>query len=829
MATANWNPLGDEYYRKTEIYTMDWIINGNVDLSKNRVAAAPFAGPIALIRDDSKVGRVSTTKPIVYIYNAAGREISHMRWNSGNLIQIGWSNTEDLLCIQDDGVVLVYNMFCTFKKTFSMGDEAKTLKVKDCKVFQGFHGTGIAIITNSLRVFIVNNVEDSRIRRLAEVPGLQPTFRSWIILTVDRQTKAMVANGSELVQIDQGGQFEVKPFPPPNWSEGNVIDMALSSDRKSIALYTSSGLIWVGTSDLKTKLWEFDTKGAPKPLSFLWCGNSAVVCHWDTLMLVIGPDKNHISYMLDGPVYLVEEVDGVRIIGNMQHEFLEKVPDVTLDVYKILSLAPGAMLRQASKEYLNGSQKADEHLRMIENKDVAVDQCILAAGHQFEPTEQKELLKAAAFGKSFITEYSPKRFVTMCQTLRVLNQIRHFSIGIPLTYTQLEQLSKEVLIDRLVLRMKFLLAIRICQFLHIPDAEGVSRILAHWACYKVQQKYESDEAVAHAISQKLGDTPGVSYSEIACKATECGRDELAIKLLEFEPKASEQVPLLMKMNRNELALSKAISSGDTDLVYTVLLKLQDSNSSDFPRQIRNMPMAYFLYLQYCRKQNRKELQNMYYTEDNYLEDGLCHVIDSFNYERLEDRMCALKDAVIRFTKSKNEFITKQTEEQIKLLDMQQKFEEEYNKHYIDLTLHETIHQLIVDDKMKQAELLRKTFKVPDRRFWWLKINALAKSGLWEELDKFSKTKKPPVGMEAFVDVCMKHKNPDEARKYIPRVHPENKVRCLLKTGLLKEAADLAFENRNEDELNIILSKCSTSNPTLMERIKGLKAQLSSKK
>lgn len=42
-----------------------------------------------------------------------------------------------------------------------------------------------------------------------------------------------------------------------------------------------------------------------------------------------------------------------------------------------------------------------------------------------------------------------------------------------------------VLIDRLVLRKLFCLAIRICQYLKIPDAEGASRILAHWACYKV--------------------------------------------------------------------------------------------------------------------------------------------------------------------------------------------------------------------------------------------------------------------------------------------------------------------------------------------------------
>ena len=71
--------------------------------------------------------------------------------------------------------------------------------------------------------------------------------------------------------------------------------------------------------------------------------------------------------------------------------------------------------------------------------------------------------------------------------------------------------------------------------------------------------------MARTIAQKLGDTPGVSYSEIANRAIEWGRTELAIRLLDFEPKAAEQVPLLMKMKKDQLALSKAIESGDTDL------------------------------------------------------------------------------------------------------------------------------------------------------------------------------------------------------------------------------------------------------------------------
>ena len=85
---------------------------------------------------------------------------------------------------------------------------------------------------------------------------------------------------------------------------------------------------------------------------------------------------------------------------------------------------------------------------------------------------------------------------------------------------------------------------------------------------QVQQTNVDDEQVARTIAHKLGDTPGVSYSEIANRAIECGRVELAIRLLDFEPKAAEQVPLLMKMKRDELALSKAIESGDTDLGNT---------------------------------------------------------------------------------------------------------------------------------------------------------------------------------------------------------------------------------------------------------------------
>ena len=44
--------------------------------------------------------------------------------------------------------------------------------------------------------------------------------------------------------------------------------------------------------------------------------------------------------------------------------------------------------------------------------------------------------QSGSFGKCFLTDYRPEGFSNMCQMLRVLNAVREYSIGIPLTYSQ---------------------------------------------------------------------------------------------------------------------------------------------------------------------------------------------------------------------------------------------------------------------------------------------------------------------------------------------------------------------------------------------------------
>uniref|UniRef100_A0A8L0DSR5 Vacuolar protein sorting-associated protein 16 homolog n=1 Tax=Oncorhynchus mykiss TaxID=8022 RepID=A0A8L0DSR5_ONCMY len=731
--TANWNPLGEAFYRKIELYEMGWSLRDG--LKECLVAAAPYGGPI---------GENSHCCKIFRIYN----------WKSGPVRQLGWTVCDDLLCIQEDGTVLIYDLFGAFKRHFSMGNEVVQNQVLEAKVFHSPYGTGVAIVTGASRFTLATNIDDLKLRRLPEVPGLQGAPSCWVVLTQDRQTKVLLANGVDLYILDN---TSCTPVTPPGLSPQacSIVNMAVSFSYKYLALFTDSGHLWMGSANLKDKLSEVDTKVRTPPKQMVWCRRPksqqpSVVIMWDRLLLVAGECTDTIQYTLDEESVCVAELDGVRIIGGSRHELLQEVPSACQDIFKIASMAPGALLLEAHKEY-----------------------------------------EAASFGKCFLSNYPPEPFVSMCRDLKVLNSVREYTVGIPLTHTQYKQMTVQVLIDRLVYRKLYPLAIEICRYLKTPEYQGVSRVLKHWACCKVQQKEEPDESIAHAVSVKLGEAAGISYSEIAARAYECGRTELAIKLLEFEPRSGEQVPLLLKMKRSQLALSKAIESGDTDLVYTVVTYLKNEmNRGDFFMTLRNQPVALSLYRQFCKHQEQDTLKDLFNQDDDHQELGNFYVKASYKEKKLEARLSLLQSAVDEYNKAKNEFAAKATEEEKKLLRFQRRLDEEKGEALLGLSLQETLHALLTSNFHKQAEQLYRDFRVPDKRYWWLKLTALAEKDDWEEMEKFAKSKKSPIGYLPFVEV-------------------------LCACG----AAEAAIERRSEGEISTVLSRCSpTTDRALLERL-----------
>lgn len=76
------------------------------------------------------------------------------------------------MCVQDDGLVIIYNMFGQYQHTFGMGQEAKDTKVIDAKIFPSSSGTGVAVMTSNFRIFLINSIKDPKIRQLPEMPSM---------------------------------------------------------------------------------------------------------------------------------------------------------------------------------------------------------------------------------------------------------------------------------------------------------------------------------------------------------------------------------------------------------------------------------------------------------------------------------------------------------------------------------------------------------------------------------------------------------------------------------------------------------------------------------
>jgi vacuolar protein sorting-associated protein 16 len=86
------------------------------------------------------------------------------------------------------------------------------------------------------------------------------------------------------------------------------------------------------------------------------------------------------------------------------------------------------------------------------------------------------------------------------------------------------------------------------------------------------------------------------------------------------------------------------------------------------------------------------------------------------------------------------------DEQLVLLTTQKALEANLGgESFIGKSLSDTLYQLIILNQHKQVQKLRTTFKIPDKRYWWITCRALAAKGDWKGLLAFSKEKKSPIG------------------------------------------------------------------------------------
>jgi hypothetical protein len=701
---------------------------------------------------------------------------------------------------------------------FTLGHGAEEHGVQSCK----FYSTGFVALLGNNHLISVARYDEPRPKLLATPPS-EPVV-SWAIIppaySLSRSVEVILAIGATLYVVD-ATDAEDRDF-----SAGPFRHIAVSPRGEFLAFYTDDGKVWVVSGDWSEKLSEYQSRVKTVPIDMQWCGSNAVALAWEDEVHLIGPRSVATKFYFDASqVHLLPDVDGLRLLTNDVCEYLQKVPDETVDVFRLGSDTPAANLLEASSLLDQKSPKADDLIQLIRpSLAEAVDTCIKAAGHEFNIHWQKALLKAASYGKSVLDLYSSDDFVDMCETLRVLNAVRFYEIGLPLSYDQFKRLTPEKLVARLTNRNEYLLALRISSYLHLP----ADKIQVHWAQQKVRVSTDDEEAICSLIVQKLRGQPGVSFEEIARAAYDEGRVRLATELLNYEPRAGKQVPLLLGMKEDIIALDKAIESGDTDLVCHVLLHLRKKLPlASFFRVLNSRPMATALVESSAWDNDRELLKDLYYQDDRRLDGSNLLLSESLAQNDVATATDKLRLASKYLADARDfSFQKSQLDDAAKLLKLQETYEKDLGpgNSFVGLSVNETIFALIRAGHNKRAAKIQSEFKVPEKTFTWLKVRALVAARHWNELEEISKSKKSAIGWEPFFNEILAAGNTRVASTFIPKctgLRPEERVEMWVKCGLLVKAGEEAVKAKDKALLEEVRAKASGSAAVELERLMGM--------
>ncbi|PQE16837.1 vacuolar sorting-associated protein [Rutstroemia sp. NJR-2017a BBW] len=702
---------------------------------------------------------------------------------------------------------------------FSLGNGADEYGVESCRYVNPglsfpsqakcsrFYGSGFVALLSNNHLVSVSRYEEPRPKLLAAPPDGE--VHSWTIIppayTLSRSIEVLLSIGQTIHVADAAeseDQFlDIGPFTHIN----------VSPNGKYVALYTETGTAYVITSDFQNRLSEHNSKSRTPPKDVQWCGNDAVIIAWEDEVHVIGPN-DVAKFYYDGRVHIAANFLKIMM-----------VPEVTDATFRFGSEASASILLDAVEQLEQQSPKADDNIQLIRpNLVEAVDTCVKAAGHEFNIHWQKQLLKAASFGKSVLDVYNSDDFVDMCETLRVLNAVRYYEIGMPLSYEQFLRLTPEKLVRRLINRREYLLALKISDYLRLPT----DRIYVHWASQKVRVGSEDEDTICRLIVEKLAGKRGISFEEIARAAYDEGRGRLATSLLNHEPRAGKQVPLLLSMSEDEIALDKAIESGDSDLIIYVLLHLKKSLPlASFFRVINTRPIATALVEASARADDVALLKDLYYQDDRRIDGANLFIHEALTQPDPRSATDKLSLAAKLLSDSKETaFEIKSLHEATQLLRLQESLDNDLTDAitFTGLSLNETLFQLFNLGYVPRAKKLITDFKIPDKTATWIRLRALVSRRDWSALEELSKARKSAIGWTPFFNLVLSAGNQKLAGAFVEKIRAAGEVKgaelvqLWEKCGMRGRAAEECVRLKDAVEWERLLGECEVGSAEARE-------------
>lgn len=360
------------------------------------------------------------------------------------------------------------------------------------------------------------------------------------------------------------------------------------------------------------------------------------------------------------------------------------------------------LLIDAYKFYSRGDARAHDALSIIIKRDdmqTAVMGCLNQAVQEEEPSKQNLYVQAACFGKKFYPGIAIEEFQSICRRIRVMNILREENID--------PSLSLETAVDMLVSWKKFKLALWIVNYLRV---DGEALIRSKWSEDLIGQRQLKDDQVAEKIKEILGPNPIVPYAEVANKAIERHRTQLAIKLIENESHSVKQIPLLLSLKQYDLVLAQALSSCDSNLIYMAIFKLKESIPSEIPllELLKKHRLAFRYYCNYLAVSDIQKLI-MICHKDNSEDELIWSLLDN----RWDSAYSVSK-------KIRRDCLPQQIEVSMRLTKFQQGLTGPppiaKQASWVGLSISDTIINLIKASQTVKAKDVQRKFEVSEKKF-----------------------------------------------------------------------------------------------------------------
>jgi len=213
------------------------------------------------------------------------------------------------------------------------------------------------------------------------------------------------------------------------------------------------------------------------------------------------------------------------------------------------------------------------------------------------------------------------------------------------------------------------------------------------------------------------------------------------------------------------------------------------------------------------------LENILRTSEMHSELAEHFARKAYKSPQVPDMTSILRETQAQFAAAQQRdatyaFCARATQDEINLLLAQREKELSTGKTLCRQPLAETVRELLIAGDLKGATKLRNDFKMSDKKFWWLRVQAIAANSktditAFNQLERLAKEKKSPIGYEPFAEVCIEGGVNDEAVKYIQMIPDLGKrVPFFVKIGRYREAAECAIKTKDPmSYARQILSAC----------------------